>query len=128
MCPPFYREMKQSFKKIVPKPELGNQRKAALYYDGQRDMFRGEFIGLSTKLVFLAQDIDELFRQGEIVLEDFLARCRLDGTEPLQEYSGELILRIHPGLHAEVAAQAFASGKTVNQWLAEMIEQVVCGY
>ncbi|MCI5143528.1 MAG: toxin-antitoxin system HicB family antitoxin [Candidatus Electrothrix sp. ATG1] len=35
-------------------------------------------------------------------------------------------MRIHPGLHAEVADRAFATGKTVNQWLAELIEQAVC--
>jgi len=51
---------------------------------------------------------------------------REDGKKPLKEYSGELTLRIHPGLHAEIAARAFASGKSVNRWLAELIEQAVC--
>ncbi|MCI5168507.1 MAG: type II toxin-antitoxin system HicB family antitoxin [Candidatus Electrothrix sp. GM3_4] len=101
---------------------------AAVYYDPKHDMFRGEFVNLSSRVVFSSRDIGGLLRQGEVALEDFLARCRADGTEPLQEYSGELLLRIHPGLHAELAARAFASGKTVNQWLAEMIEQAVCAY
>ena len=52
--------------------------------------------------------------------------CQEDGAKLLKEYSGELTLRIHPGLHAELAARTFAAGKTVNQWLAELIEQAVC--
>jgi predicted HicB family RNase H-like nuclease len=103
-----------------------NGFRAVLCYDPKHDMFYGEFIGMSNELVFSSQDIGDLLRQGEIVLQDFLTRCRVDGTEPLQEYSGELCLRIHPGLHAEIAARSFASGKTINQWLAEVIEQAVC--
>ena len=102
--------------------------RAVVCYDPKYGMFRGEFIGLSSKLIFSSQDVGGLLRQGEIVLEDFLIRCRVDGIEPLQEYSGEVYLQIHPGLHAELVARAFASGKTVNQWLAEMIEQAVCEY
>ena len=105
-----------------------NGCRAVIYYDPKHDMFRGEFVNLSSRVVFSSRDIGGLLRQGEVALEDFLGRCRTDGTEPLKEYSGELILRIHPGLHAELAARAFASGKTVNQWLAEMIGQAVCGY
>lgn len=101
---------------------------AAVYYDPKHDMFRGEFVKLSSRVVFSSRDIGGLLRQGEVALDAFFDKCRANGTEPQQAYSGELVLRIHPGLHAELAARAFASGKTVNQWLAELIEQAVCGY
>ena len=101
---------------------------ALIRYDAEQAIFYGTFIGLRSKVVFTAPDIEGLRRQGKLALDAFLAQCRTDEVEPLQEYSGELYLRIHPGLHAEIVARAFASGKTVNQWLAEMIEQAVCEY
>ncbi|WP_339134934.1 MAG: type II toxin-antitoxin system HicB family antitoxin [Candidatus Electrothrix sp. GW3-4] len=102
--------------------------RAVISYDPKHGMFCGEFAGLSSKVVFYSQDIGGLLREGKKVLDTFLDSCQEDGVEPRKEYSGELLVQIHPGLHAEVVARAFASGKTVNQWLAEMIEQVVCAY
>ena len=71
---------------------------ALIRYDAEQAIFYGTFIGLRSKVVFTAPDIEGLRRQGKLALDAFLAQCRTDGVEPLQEYSGELSLRIHPGL------------------------------
>jgi predicted HicB family RNase H-like nuclease len=49
--------------------------------------------------------------------------CREDGVEPRKEYSGKFNLRVPPQLHAEIAAQAAASGKSLNQWITETLDQ-----
>jgi len=84
-------------------------------------MFRGEFTGLNGGADFYARDIEGLRQEGEISLRVFLDMCREDGVEPRKAYSGRFNLRISPELHAEIAARAATSGKSLNQWVAETL-------
>ena len=43
------------------------------------------------------------------------------GITPQRPYSGKVMLRIPPELHAEIAMKAQASGKSLNQWAAETL-------
>ena len=99
--------------------------RAVIRYNAEQAIFYGVFVGLRSEVNFSAPDIEGLRQKGKLALSAFLDQCRVSGTKPLLEYSGELVLRIHPGLHAELAARAFAAGKNVNRWLAELIEQAV---
>lgn len=74
---------------------------------------------------FYATDIQGLRQEGETSLKVFLEMCAEDGVEPRKEYSGEFNLRISPSLHTEIAAKATASGKSLNQWIADMLDQSV---
>jgi len=40
-------------------------------------------------------------------------------------HSGKLTLRISPGIHAEIATAAAHSGKSLNKWVADTLDQVV---
>ncbi|MCI5223036.1 MAG: type II toxin-antitoxin system HicB family antitoxin [Candidatus Electrothrix sp. AR4] len=97
--------------------------RAVIQYDPEIEMFRGEFIGLIGGADFYARDIDGLREEGKISLNTFLDMCREDGVEPRKEYSGKFNLRIQPGLHAEITARATAAGKSLNQWIADLIDQ-----
>jgi predicted HicB family RNase H-like nuclease len=88
-------------------------------------MFRGEFVGLNGGADFYAKDIDGLRKEGEISLKVFLDMCREDGVEPHKEYSGKFNLRVSPELHAEIAARAAAAGKSLNQWVADILDQTI---
>ncbi len=99
--------------------------KAVIQYDPEIEMFRGEFIGLNGGADFYATDIDGLRKEGKISLEAFLDMCREDGVEPRKEYSGKFNLRINPDLHAEVSARAMATGKSLNQWITDLINQSI---
>ena len=99
--------------------------KAIIQYDPEIDMFRGEFIDLNGGADFYAKDIDGLRKEGEISLKVFLDMCKEDGVEPLKEYSGNFNLQIQPKLHAEIAVRAVAAGKSLNQWVADLINQSI---
>ena len=102
-----------------------NGYRAAVRYDPEIEMFRGEFMGLNGGADFYARDIDGLRREGELSLRVFLDMCREDGVEPTRTYSGRFNLRVSPALHAEIAARATAAGKSLNQWAADALDQAV---
>ena len=102
-----------------------NGYRAIIQYDPDIEMFRGEFIGLNGSADFYAKDIDGLRKEGEISLKVFLEMCREDGVEPRKEYSGKFNLRLPPRLHAEIAARATTTGKSLNQWITDVLRESV---
>jgi predicted HicB family RNase H-like nuclease len=88
-------------------------------------MFRGEFVGLNGGADFYAADIEGLRREGDLSLKVFLEMCAEDGVEPTKEYSGKFNLRVPTDLHAELALRAAAAGKSLNQWVADMLAQAI---
>ena len=99
--------------------------RAVIQYDPEIEMFRGEFTGLNGGADFYAKDIDGLRKEGETSLKVFFEMCEEDGVEPRKEYSGKFNLRVSPELHAEITTRAAAEGKSLNQWVADMLNKSV---
>ena len=99
--------------------------RAKIEYDHEIDMFRGEILGLNVGADFYGKTPDELRVEFKKSLELFLDVCREKGIEPYKEYSGKFNLRIPRELHAEIASRASADGKSLNQWIAETLDQIV---
>ncbi len=45
--------------------------------------------------------------------------------KPNKPYSGKLTLRISPSIHAAIATAAETSGKSLNKWVADTLDQVI---
>ena len=43
------------------------------------------------------------------------------GRTPQKPYSGKILLRVAPEVHARAAMTAEAQGKSLNQWAAEVL-------
>ncbi len=99
--------------------------RAIIQYDPDIEMFRGEFIGLNGGADFYGKDIEGLRKEGQLSLKTFLDMCQEDGVEPRKKYSGKFNLRIQPELHAGIAAKASAGGKSLNQWITDLIDQSI---
>ena len=106
--------------------EVGGYQ-AAIQFDPDIEMFRGEFVGLSGGADFYARDIAGLRREGVASLKVFVDMCREDGVEPRKQFSGKFDVRIPPDLHAAVTAAAAADGKSLNQWVADELRASVAG-
>ena len=100
-----------------------NGYRAIIVYDPEIEMFRGEFSGLNGGADFYAKDIETLKKEGEISLKVFLDLCAEDGVEPKKEYSGRFNVRVPSALHADIASAAAADGKSLNQWIADTLDQ-----
>lgn len=97
--------------------------RAVISYDPEIEMFRGEFVGLNGGADFYARDLKGLKREGTISLKVFLEACAEDGVEPRKSFSGKFVLRIDPKTHEAAALAAAAHGLSLNQWVAETLEE-----
>jgi len=104
--------------------ELGSY-KAKIEYDPEIDMFRGEILGLNGSADFYGKSPAELRREFKKSLQVYLEVCEEKGVSPRKEYSGKFNLRIPPKLHSEIAAKATAEQKSINQWVAETLEETL---
>lgn len=96
---------------------------AVIVFDPEIEMFRGEFVGLNGGADFYAADVAGLQREGALSLALFLKNCAEKGIEPLKSFSGKFVLRVTPATHEAAALAAAASGKSLNQWMAELVEK-----
>ncbi|QHE90427.1 type II toxin-antitoxin system HicB family antitoxin [Pandoraea fibrosis] len=97
--------------------------KAVISFDPEIDMFRGEFVGLNGGADFYADDVSGLRREGELSLKVFLEECARRGVEPQKQFSGKFVIRLNPKAHEAAAIAAAAHGQSLNQWVADTLEQ-----
>ncbi|MGH8474876.1 MAG: type II toxin-antitoxin system HicB family antitoxin [Methylococcales bacterium] len=94
------------------------------YSDGDR-CFVGHIAGINDIVGFHGESVSQLRKAFEEAVEDYLATCVRLGRDPQKPYSGKLMLRIPPDLHAAVAVAAEVSGKSINQWAAEKFADAI---
>ncbi len=72
-----------------------------------------------------AAAVDELESAFRESVDHYLETSERLGRKPQKPYSGNLMLRIPPDLHAKVATSAHLAGKSINQWAADALGRVV---
>ncbi|MBK6742098.1 MAG: type II toxin-antitoxin system HicB family antitoxin [Hydrogenophilales bacterium] len=82
--------------------------KAAIAYDPDINLFRGEFIELNSGADFYGADVETLRKEGETSLRIYLKMCQEQGIEPRCTISGQSNMRIQPELNAKRAQEAAA--------------------
>jgi predicted HicB family RNase H-like nuclease len=98
---------------------------AVISFDADINLFRGEFVGLNGYADFYASDVAGLKKEGEISLKVFLEACEADGVNPYKQYSGKLITRISPDLHALAAETAKAQKVSLNALIERAIQHEI---
>ncbi|MDR2892945.1 MAG: type II toxin-antitoxin system HicB family antitoxin [Deltaproteobacteria bacterium] len=81
----------------------------------------GRLLGISDIISYEGESVSELRSAFEEAVEDYLETCAKIGKAPQRPYSGKVMLRISPELHASIAIKAESSGKSLNQWAAETL-------
>lgn len=97
--------------------------KAVLSFDPEIGMIRGEFLGLSGGADFYADSVDRLVEEGRQSLRVFLEMCREKDVEPFRAFSGRFNVRLDPRTHEAAVVAATAENKSLNEWVAEVIER-----
>jgi predicted HicB family RNase H-like nuclease len=93
------------------------------YEDGDH-LMHGSVINTRAVLHFAGDTIEELRQAFADTIADYRNWCKERGTEPEKPYSGTLSLRIAPELHRRVAERAAKAGESINQFIAERLEEV----
>ena len=97
---------------------------AEVVYEEGDELMHGVVVNARAVLHFAGRDIEELKAAFADTIEDYREWCRERGVEPERPYSGTLSLRLPPELHRRVAEQAAKAGESINQFIAERLEEV----
>ena len=98
---------------------------AVLKYDDEAEVFHGEVVGTRDVIFFEGTSVEELNREFQFSIDDYLVFCAERGHEPDKRFSGQIPLRISPEVHRAANAIAKTEGKSLNAWIAETIERAV---
>jgi predicted HicB family RNase H-like nuclease len=93
------------------------------YEEGDASM-NGVVVNARATLHFAGRDIEELRRAFAETIADYRDWCEERGVEPDKPYSGTLSLRIAPELHRRIAESAAKAGESINQFIANRLEDV----
>ncbi|WP_430911442.1 type II toxin-antitoxin system HicB family antitoxin [Methylobacterium sp. sgz302541] len=94
---------------------------ARVEFDAEDGLFVGHLAGINDVVGFHAETVDDLRRAFHEAVEDYRATCALTGKAPEKPYSGKVMLRIAPDVHARAALAAELAGKSLNQWGEEVL-------
>ena len=100
---------------------------ARIEYSHEDDCLIGHIAGIRDVIGFHGDSVAELHAAFADAVDDYLETCERLGRAPQKPYSGKLMLRIDPLLHAQAAAIAEAKGKSLNAWTQEVLQQAVVG-
>ncbi len=98
---------------------------ARIEYSDEDLCFVGHIAGISNIVGFHGESVSDLRTAFETAVIDYLDVCEKTGKMPSKAYSGKLMVRVPPKIHAAVAQAAEISGKSINQWIVDKLDQVV---
>jgi len=96
---------------------------ARVEYDDQDGLFFGKIAGIRDGVGFHADNVLDLKAAFAEAVEDYLDTCAKVGKTPNKPYSGALMVRIDPQVHANVAIAAELRGASINKWAEEKLRE-----
>jgi predicted HicB family RNase H-like nuclease len=92
---------------------------ARIAYSEDDGCFVGHVAGIKDVVGFHGESVTEIRGAFEEAVDDYLQTCEKLNRSPQKPFSGNLMLRIPPEVHAGIAMAAEVSGKSINQWATE---------
>ncbi len=96
---------------------------ARIEYSDDDCCFIGHIAGINDIIGFHGSSVMELKQAFEESVDDYLEACKKIGKSPQKPFSGKVMLRIPSEVHAKAAMLAEANGKSLNSWVAEIINR-----
>ncbi|MDO9587567.1 MAG: type II toxin-antitoxin system HicB family antitoxin [Brevundimonas sp.] len=96
---------------------------ARIEYDDADEIFFGRIAGITDGVSFHADTVKDLKAAFHEAVNDYIQTCAAIGKQPRKSYSGQLMLRVSPEVHAAAARAAELSGKSLNAWGEEALKQ-----
>ncbi len=98
---------------------------ARIEYSDEDSCFIGHVAGINDVVGFHGESVMELRSAFEEAVDDYLETCEKLNRSPQRPYSGRIMLRIPPQVHAAVATAAEVSGRSINQWATDTFTRAV---
>jgi predicted HicB family RNase H-like nuclease len=94
-------------------------------YSKEDECLFGKVVGIKSLLSYEGNSVQELEKDFETVIDEYIADCEERGVQPEQPYKGTFNVRISPDLHRYIAVYAMEHGKTLNAAVEEAIYKMV---
>jgi predicted HicB family RNase H-like nuclease len=94
-------------------------------FDPDAEIFHGEVVDTRDVITFQGKTVKELTQAFKDSIDDYLAFCQERGEQPDKPFSGKFLVRLPPDLHHKVHLKASESGKSLNQWVREVLRRAV---
>lgn len=98
---------------------------ARIEYSDEDGCLIGHIAGITDIVGFHGDSVAEIRQAFHESVDDYLDLCERIGKPPQKSYSGKILLRLAPELHARAAMQAEATGKSLNQWASDALERAL---
>jgi len=98
---------------------------ARIEFDERDSIFVGRLLGIRSIISFHGETIAELRSEFQNAVDDYLSECSESGISPEKPASGKIMLRVPPEVHGAALVAAQASGKSLNQWATEVLQNAV---
>jgi len=98
---------------------------ARIEYNDEDECFIGHIAGIRDVVGFHGESVSELKTAFEEAVDDYLEACERLDKQPQRPYSGKVMLRLDPSLHAKAAMTAQAQGKSLNVWAQEALQKAI---
>ena len=96
---------------------------ARVVFSPEDDLFVGRLAGIDDIISFDAETVHELKAAFHEAVDDYLELCASTGKPPNKPFSGKMMFRVDPEVHARAALAAQVSGKSLNQWAEEALRE-----
>ena len=94
-------------------------------FDDEAKILHGEVINIHDVVTFEGETVAEIEQAFRDSVDDYLLFCQERGEEPEKPFSGRLVIRVAPEVHRKAYIQAKLSEKSLNSWVAEVLESAV---
>jgi len=105
--------------------------KAAVTFDDDDMILVGHIAGINDVIGFHAKDAGGLKAAFREAVDDYVEACAKIGKKPEKAYSGKVMIRMKPEVHAKAALAAQIMGQSLNEFsenaLAAFAEQKLAG-
>lgn len=98
---------------------------AKVQYSEEDDCFWGKVEGIRDSITFEGRTVDDLRKDFEGAIDDYIDWCKKDGIEPQKQYSGSFNIRIAPELHREASLLSKIKDISLNQFVERAIAKEV---
>ncbi len=89
---------------------------ALIAFDPDDEIFVGHLAGIDDIIGFHGTTVNELKSAFHESVDDYIETCRKIGKPPQKPYSGKVMFRIAPEVHARAALAAQLKDMSLNEW------------
>lgn len=96
---------------------------ARIEYSDEDELLIGRIVGIRDIITFHGESVGEIRHAFQEAVDFYLETCARRGEQPNKPYSGKLMVRLPVEVHEAVAKMAEVNGKSINQWITEMLSE-----